>query len=119
MMCIVAVNDDSAWRTVVQRAVQLNTLTETKNVMHMCVIKCMCVLRCKGCMRKLRAVLKRAIYVQCHYYCRKVPKVSKRVCNAQCIGLGLTAGADIDPMWDLTSVEKVTQDHSRKRMGQV
>lgn len=33
------------------------------------------------CVRKLRAVLKRAIYVQCHYYCRKVLEVSKRVCK--------------------------------------
>lgn len=67
----------------------------------------------------LSAVLKGAIYVQCLCYCSIVLEASKRVCNQRCVGLGLTAGADIDPVWDLTSVEKVTQNHGRKRMGQV
>lgn len=67
----------------------------------------------------LSAVLKGAIYVQCLCHCSIVLEASKRVCNQRCVGLGLTAGADIDPVWDLTSVEKVTQNHGRKRMGQV
>lgn len=71
------------------------------------------------CVCKSWAVWNKALNEKNQYYCRKLLKVSKRVCNMQCIGLGLTAGADIDAVWDLTSVEKVTQKYGRKRMGQV